>query len=237
MHVLVVEDDLPTMKLISFLLKDAGYQVSNVYDGANLLPFLEQHRPDLVLLDVELPKANGFDLCRAIRNVSNVPIIFLTGRADLADRVQGLHIGADDYLTKPFEPAELLARVNAVLRRRDADLLAMSTRLSIGSLTLDPLMYTVILGEGRFVALTPIEFRLLHYLVRNPGRIMTSGHILSNVWGYKHGDDSNLVAVYMRRLRNKIETDPDRPQYIITIRHLGYRFEIPSRSRAVGENS
>lgn len=236
MHVLVVEDDLPTMKLISFLLEDVGYRVSKAYDGANLLPLLEQQQPDLVLLDVELPKGNGFDLCRAIRRVSGVPIIFVTGRVQITDCVNGLQMGADDYVMKPFEPAELLARVNAVLRRRDVDLLSMSTRLSIGNLTLDPLTYTVIVGDGRSIALTPIEFRLLHYLVRNPGRIMTSRHILSNVWGYAQADDSNLVAVYMRRLRNKIEMDPDRPRYITTIRHLGYRFELPTRSRAVGES-
>jgi DNA-binding response OmpR family regulator len=138
MHILVADDDLPSVKLTSYLLEEAGYQVVKAYDGPAILQSIEQHNPDLVLLDVTMPKANGFDICRQIRRTSDVPIIFLTGRSQLQDRVMGLQIGGDDYLVKPFEPSELLARVEAVLRRRNSDMLNPSVRLSQGDITLEP---------------------------------------------------------------------------------------------------
>ncbi len=224
MHILVADDDIPSVKLTSFVLEEAGYRVYKAYDAGSILQSVEQHNPDLILLDVMMPKSSGFDICRQIRRTSDVPIIFLSGRSQLQDRVMGLQIGGDDYLVKPFEPSELLARVEAVLRRRNSDMLNPSTRLSQGGLTLDPVEHRVVF-EDRSVELTPLEFRLLYYLMKNSGRVLNTSQILSKVWGYDYEGESNLVAVYIRRLRTKIESDPEHPQHVITVRNLGYKFE------------
>ncbi|MBO9335049.1 MAG: response regulator transcription factor [Roseiflexus sp.] len=229
MEILVADDDPASVKLTSFLLEDAGYKVIKAYDAASVLQAVEQRSPDLVLLDVGMPKVNGFDICRQIRRISDVPIIFVTGSSQLQDRVTGLQIGGDDYLVKPFEPAELLARVEAVLRRRNSDLVNPVTRISQGPLTLDPIEHTVLFEDGRSVVLTPIEFRLLYYLMQNAGRVLSASQILSKVWGYDYEGESNLVAVYIRRLRAKIEPDIDAPRYIITVRNLGYKFAVQDR--------
>ncbi len=225
MHILVADDDLPSIKLTAYLLEEAGYQVVKAFDGSTILNSIEQHNPDLVLLDVMMPKTNGFDICRQIRRTSDVPIIFLTGRTQLQDRVMGLQIGGDDYLVKPFEPSELLARVEAVLRRRNSDMLNPSVRLSQGDITLDPVEHKVLFADNRTVELTPLEFRLLYYLMKNSGRVLNTGQILSKVWGYDYEGESNLVAVYIRRLRTKIERSPEHPTHVITVRNLGYKFE------------
>jgi DNA-binding response OmpR family regulator len=226
MHILVADDDLPSVKLTSYLLEEAGYQVVKAYDGSTIVQSVEQYNPDLVLLDVTMPKANGFDICRQIRRTSDVPIIFLTGRSQLQDRVMGLQIGGDDYLVKPFEPSELLARVEAVLRRRNSDMLNPSIRLSQGDITLDPVEHKVLFADNRTVELTPLEFRLIYYLMKNSGRVLNTSQILSKVWGYDYEGESNLVAVYIRRLRTKIETIPEQPRHVITVRNLGYKFEV-----------
>ena len=226
MHILVADDDLPSVKLTAYLLEEAGYQVLKAYDGSTIVQSVEQHNPDLVLLDVTMPKANGFDICRQIRRTSDVPIIFLTGRSQLQDRVMGLQIGGDDYLVKPFEPSELLARVEAVLRRRNSDMLNPSIRLSQGNITLDPVEHKVLFADNRTVELTPLEFRLIYYLMKNSGRVLNTSQILSKVWGYDYEGESNLVAVYVRRLRTKIETQPELPRHVITVRNLGYKFEV-----------
>ncbi len=224
MEILVADDDLASVKLTSFLLEDAGYRVIKAYDATGVLQAIEQRSPDLVLLDVGMPKMSGFDICRQIRRMSDVPIIFVTGSGQLQDRVTGLQIGGDDYLVKPFEPAELLARVEAVLRRRNSDMVNPVTRISQGPLTLDPIEHTVLFENGRSVVLTPIEFRLLYYLMQNSGRVLSPSQILSKVWGYDYEGESNLVAVYVRRLRAKIEHDGESPRHIITVRNLGYKF-------------
>jgi len=229
MEILVADDDLASVKLTSFLLEDAGYKVIKAYDATGVLQAVEQRSPDLVLLDVGMPKMSGFDICRQIRRISDVPIIFVTGSGQLQDRVTGLQIGGDDYLVKPFEPAELLARVEAVLRRRNSDLVNPVTRISQGPLTLDPIEHTVLFEDGRSVVLTPIEFRLLYYLMQNTGRVLSASQILSKVWGYDYEGESNLVAVYIRRLRAKIEPDIDEPRHIITVRNLGYKFVVQDR--------
>ncbi|GAB4189166.1 MAG: response regulator transcription factor [Roseiflexaceae bacterium] len=225
MHILVADDDLPSVKYTSFLLEEAGYRVLKAYDGPSILQSVEQHQPDLILLDVTMPKTNGFEICRQIRRTSDVPIIFLSARTQLQDRVMGLQIGGDDYLIKPFEPSELLARVEAVLRRRNSDMLNPSARLSQGPLTLDPVEHKVLFTDGRVVELTPLEFRLLYYLMKNAGRVLSTSQILSKVWGYDYEGESNLVAVYIRRLRTKIEPGAEQPRHVITVRNLGYKFE------------
>ncbi|HWQ13562.1 MAG TPA: response regulator transcription factor [Roseiflexaceae bacterium] len=224
MQILVADDDIASVKLTAFLLEDAGYRVLKAYDGPGILQAIEQHQPDLVLLDVTMPKVNGFDLCRQIRRTSEVPIIFVTGNSMLQDKVKGLQIGGDDYLVKPFEPAELLARVEAVLRRRNADMLTPVARINQGPITLDPIEHTVIFEDGRTVVLTPIEFRLLYYMMQNAGRVLNTSQILSKVWGYDYEGESNLVAVYVRRLRTKIEPDGEAPRHVVTVRNLGYKF-------------
>lgn len=225
MHILVADDDLPSVKLTSFLLEEAGYRVMKAYDGPSILQSVEQHAPDLVLLDVSMPKTTGFDICRQIRRTSDVPIIFLSARSQLQDKVTGLQIGGDDYLVKPFEPSELLARVEAVLRRRNSDMLNPSSRLSQGDITLDPVEHKVLFADERSVELTPLEFRLLYYLMKNAGRVLSTSQILNKVWGYDYEGESNLVAVYIRRLRTKVEPDVDQPRHVITVRNLGYKFE------------
>lgn len=225
MHILVADDDLPSVKLTSFLLEEAGYRVCKAYDGPSIITSIEQNTPDLVLLDVSMPKANGFDICRQIRRTSDVPIIFLSARSQLQDRVTGLQIGGDDYLVKPFEPSELLARVEAVLRRRNSDMLNPSARISQGDITLDPVEHRVLCADGRTIDLTPLEFRLLYYLMKNAGRVLNTTQILSKVWGYDYEGQSNLVAVYIRRLRTKVEKEPETPVHVLTVRNLGYKFE------------
>jgi len=213
MNILVVDDDIPSARMTSYLLEEAGYRVFRAHDASNILQLIEQHNPDLILLDVMMPKIDGFEVCRQIRRNSDIPIIFLSARHQLQDRV------------KPFEPSELLARVEAVLRRRNADVLNTSTRLSQGNITLDPVEHKVLFTDGRVVELTPLEFRLLYYLMKNSGRILNVTQILSKVWGYDYEGESNLVAVYIRRLRTKVEEDPDHPRHVITVRNLGYKFE------------
>jgi DNA-binding response OmpR family regulator len=225
MNILVVDDDIQNAKMTSYLLEEAGYRVFRVHDPSNIMQGLEQQNPDLIRLDIMMPKMDGFEVCRQIRRNSDIPIIFLSARTYLQDRVMGLQIGGDDYLVKPFEPSELLARVEAVLRRRNADVLNTSTRLSQGNITLDPVEHKVLFTDGRVVELTPLEFRLLYYLMKNAGRILNVSQILTKVWGYDYEGESNLVAVYIRRLRTKVEEDPDHPRHVITVRNLGYKFE------------
>jgi Response regulators consisting of a CheY-like receiver domain and a winged-helix DNA-binding domain len=225
MNILVVDDDIQNAKMTSYLLEEAGYRVFRVHNPSNIMQVIEQHNPDLILLDIMMPNMDGFEVCRQIRRNSDIPIIFLSARTYLQDRVMGLQIGGDDYLVKPFEPSELLARVEAVLRRRNADVLNTSTRLSQGNITLDPVEHKVLFTDGRVVELTPLEFRLLYYLMKNAGRILNVSQILTKVWGYDYEGESNLVAVYIRRLRTKVEEDPDHPRHVITVRNLGYKFE------------
>jgi len=225
MHVLVVDDDAPSVKMIAFLLREEGYTVSTADNGVTALELVEKQKPDLVVLDVMMPHMDGHEVCRRIRGKMKVPIIFLSARGETSDRVHGLELGADDYLAKPFEPAELLARVRAVLRRTEAFAMGEAqSKLSVGDFVLDPLVNKAAV-RGKTIDLTPIEFRLLYCLARNSGRVLTHEFLLTAVWGYEYEGYSNQVAVYMRRLRNKMEKDPANPEYLLTVRGLGYRFE------------
>ncbi len=225
MHILVADQDRLNVKLTTYLLESSGYSVTATHSAKEILSIVERGEPDLILLDVELPQTNGFDICRQIRQTSDIPVIFLSARAKLEDRVLGLQIGGDDYLSKPFEPVELLARIEVVLRRRDSDTVIPLTRINAADISLDPVEQRVTYLDGRTTILTPIEFRLLYYFVKNTDRILTSEQILDKVWRYEESNSSNLVAVYVRRLRNKIETDAKRPRYILTIPNRGYRFQ------------
>jgi DNA-binding response OmpR family regulator len=226
MRILVVDDDAPSVKMISFLLREEGYQVVNADNGSAALELVEREPPDLVILDVMMPRMDGFEVCRRIRQKMDVPIIFLSAKGETADKVSGLQLGADDYLAKPFEPAELLARVKAVLRRAEAFGGAdTQSRLTVAEITLEPVSNRIIFADGRKVELTPIEFRLLYCLMRNAGRILSHDLLMNAVWGYDYEGYSNQIAVYMHRLRTKIEADPDHPKYLTTVRGVGYKFE------------
>ncbi len=225
MRVLVVDDDPPSVKMISFLLQEEGYDVVTASSGPEALRLVDEAAPDLVILDVMMPNMDGLEVCQRIRRRSDLPIIFLSAKGETADRIAGLDLGADDYLPKPFEPAELLARVRAVMRRVEGGAFGEPrAALEIGGFRLDPVANRVVLPDGREVELTPIEFRLLYTLARHAGRTLSHEQILSHVWGYEYGY-SNQVAVYVRRLRTKIEPDPEHPRYLITARGVGYKFQ------------
>jgi DNA-binding response OmpR family regulator len=227
MEILVVDDDRPNLKLIGFLLREEGYTVSIAQDGQAALNLIQQRLPDLVILDIMMPHIDGFEVCRRIRKMARIPIIFVSAKGQVEDKVMGLKEGGDDYLVKPFEPAELLARVEAVLRRSGTSSEqqdAMPVRG--GGLYLDPIRHMVFREEdGQEIELTPIEFRLLWCLMRNAGRVLNSSFLISKVWGYDYEGESNPIAVYIRRLRTKIERDSHHPELLVTVRGYGYKFE------------
>jgi DNA-binding response OmpR family regulator len=225
MQILVVDDDPFIRKLTCFVLTEAGYDACQASDRASTMQILQDRNPELVLLDVSMPQHSGFEICREIRSRSEVPIIFVSARSQVEDRVTGLQLGGDDYIVKPFEPLELLARIEAVLRRRNTDIGQAHARLNYGGLSLDPVTQEVTLSDNRTSELTPVEFRLLHYLMQNAGRTLTTDQILHKVWGYSEISGRNLVAVYIRRLRSKIEPSISQPRHITTVTNIGYRFE------------
>ena len=225
MHVLIVDDDPPSLKMTAFLLSEEGYKVTTADNGLDALRLIDEQTPDLAILDVMMPGLDGLQVTQRIRRTMNLPIIILSAKGETTDRVQGLDVGADDYLAKPFEPAELLARVRSVLRRSDIfTFTEPQGTLFVDGLEIDAVTNTVRLPDGTKVELTPIEFRLLHCLMRNPGRTLTHDQIISHVWGYDYDGYNNQIAVYVRRLRMKIETNADNPKYVQTVRGLGYKF-------------
>jgi len=227
MYILVAEYNPDSAKLIALVLREAGYQVVTVFDGISALQLIQQTKPHLALLEVEMPKLNGFDICRRIRRTSDMPIIFLTTltKSDYGDKLRiGLQIGGDDYISKPFEPLELRARVTAVLRRCYRDVPPPAV-LAPRHFELDPLTGQVRFGKGRAVSLPPVEFRLLHYLVEHAGQVVSTHEIVKKVWGDGADDNPNLVAHYIRRLRHKLEPYTGEHQHIVTIRPRGYKFE------------
>lgn len=221
-RVLLVEDDGLVRETASLLLERAGMEVTAVGDGGQALHAFRQGRFDLVLLDLMLPSMHGFEVCRSIRRTSQVPLIMLTARADTTDVVAGLELGADDYVTKPFDPPELVARVRAVLRRRFSE--DDTVVIRAGALEIDAAGFVVTEADRR-IDLTATEFRLLLELAGNPGRVFTREILLERVWGYDYLGDSRLVDMAVKRLRDKLGDDPQQPQYIATVRGAGYRFE------------
>ncbi len=226
MRILIVDDDRPSLKMTAFLLREEGYTVFTADNGHDALRMIDEKTPDLLVLDVMMPGMDGWEVTRQLRRTTNLPIIILSAKGETSDRVFGLDLGADDYLAKPFEPSELLARVRSVLRRAEAFTFGEpQSQLNVEGFRLDPVNNTITLPTGRTAELTPIEFRLLHCLVRNNGRVLTHEQLLSTVWGYDYDGYSNQVAVYIRRLRSKLEPDADEPRHILTVRGLGYKFE------------
>lgn len=218
-RILVVDDDAALAEMIGIVLRAEGYDVFDCYDGDEAFRAFQKHEPNLVLLDVMLPGKNGFQICQAIRRVSNVPIVMLTARSDTEDVVHGLEAGADDYVPKPFKPRELVARVRARLRgETDVE----DEQLELGELQIDVSGHEVGRGDER-ISLTPLEFDLLVALARAPWRVFSREELLEQVWGYRHAADTRLVNVHVQRLRSKIERDPENPSLIITVRGVGYR--------------
>ena len=220
-HVLLVEDDASIREIATLGLEQAGFRVTASGDGREGLIQFRQGTFDLVVLDVMLPSLDGFEVCREIRKQSQTPIVMLTARSDLHDVVVGLELGADDYVTKPFELPELVARMKAVLRRSAAE--PGDHVIAVDGLEIDPAGFTVT-REGRELALTATEFRLLLELARRPKQVFTRELLLELVWNYDYLGDSRLVDVAVQRLRGKIEDDPAQPKLIQTVRGVGYRF-------------
>jgi len=223
-NVLLVEDDASVAEATSLLLQRAGLRVTGAPDGRRALDLFGRQPFDAVVLDVMLPVVDGFEVCRSIRQTSNVPIVMLTARAETAEVVAGLELGADDYVTKPFEGPELVARLRAALRRASVDEPAPAIR--VGSLEIDPAAFRATDG-GRVLDLTATEFRLLLELARHPDRVLSRETLLDRVWGYDYLGDSRLVDMAINRLRAKLGDDPKNPRYITTVRGAGYRFARP----------
>jgi len=222
--VLVVEDDPSVAEATGLLLERAGMRVVAAPDGRRALDLFQRQRFDAIVLDIMLPIVDGFDVCRSIRQVSTVPIVMLTARADTAEIVAGLELGADDYVTKPFSGPELVARVRAALRRVAADEPVPTIR--IGSLEIDSAAFRAA-DDGRVLDLSATEFRLLVELARHPDRVLSREKLLERVWGYDYLGDSRLVDMAVNRLRTKLGDDPKAPRYIATVRGAGYRFIAP----------
>jgi two-component system, OmpR family, response regulator MtrA len=220
-HVLLVEDDPSIREIATLGLEQAGFRVSATGDGRDALLRFKEGAFDLVVLDVMLPSLDGLEVCREIRRESQMPIVMLSARSELHDVVVGLELGADDYVTKPFELPELVARIKAVLRRSTAG--PADGSISAGGLEIDPAAFSVRKG-GEDVALTATEFRLLLELARRPKQVFTRELLLELVWNYDYLGDSRLVDVAVQRLRGKIEDDPAQPKLIQTVRGVGYRF-------------
>ncbi len=230
-RVLVVEDDSTLLQVLRYNLAQQGYEVSTASDGAAGLEAARGQGPDLVILDVMLPGLDGLDVCRILRRESAVPIMMLTAMTGETDKVVGLEVGADDYVTKPFSMKELMARVRAMLRRAEmvrsqapAAGEKPASRFKAGDLDIDPDRHVVLRG-GQPVDLTRMEFALLEFLARNAGQVFTRDSLLEKVWGYEFAGDTRTVDVHMSWLRRKIEADPSHPGYLLTVRGIGYKFE------------
>lgn len=226
--IFVVEDDEDIARLISHNLRAAGFMVQSFVSGASVLSEAVRELPSLFLLDVMLPGTDGFELCRRIRQtalLSATPVMFLTAKTEEADRVKGLELGGDDYITKPFSPRELVARIRSVLRGL-AQAPATVEVLRLGDLEIDPSSMTV-QAHGQNVLTTVREFRLLEYMATHRGRVLTRDQLLDAVWKETSFVTPRSIDVYIRRLREKIESDPRHPQYLKTLRGIGYRFEVP----------
>jgi two-component system response regulator MtrA len=223
-HVLLVEDDASIREVATLGLEQAGLRVTAVGDGRDGLSRFREGGVDLVLLDVMLPSLDGFEVLREIRRQSGAPVVMLTARSELHDVVVGLELGADDYVTKPFELPELVARIKAVLRRAGPDGRDGAGVIHAGSLEIDPTGFTV-RKQGAELSLTATEFRLLHELARRPKQVFTRDLLLELVWNYDYLGDSRLVDAAIQRLRAKVEDDPRHPTLIRTVRAVGYRFD------------
>ncbi|MGE7919331.1 response regulator YycF [Viridibacillus sp. NPDC093762] len=231
--ILVVDDEKPIADILQFNLIKEGYKVICAYDGDEALEKVEEIKPDLMLLDIMLPKRDGIEVCREVRKKYDIPIIMLTAKDSEIDKVLGLELGADDYVTKPFSTRELIARVKANMRRHQSTVATeeqeeTSSDIVVGSLVIQPEAYLV-LKRDEAIELTHREFELLHYLAKHIGQVMTREHLLQTVWGYDYFGDVRTVDVTIRRLREKIEDNPSHPAWIVTRRGVGYYLRNPEQ--------
>ena len=223
-RILAVEDDERIRTAVRLALEDEGWEVAEAATGEDALQHFQNQPSDVVLIDIMLPGIDGFEVCRSIRRASDVPIVMVTARADTHDVVAGLEAGADDYLTKPFAPKELSARIRALLRRARTSEVS-SPHLRFGDLEIVP-DEGVVRRNGRDVHLTKTEFRVLVELAQSPGRVFSREVLLERIWGYGYFGDGRLVDVHVRRLRTKIEADPANPRHVVTVRGLGYKLQV-----------
>ena len=223
--VLVVEDEPSIAEVVSLYLRRSGYQVQIAKDGQAALELFSRQTPDLIILDLMLPKLDGFSLTRWIRDQNDVPIIMLTARREESDRIAGLEMGADDYVVKPFSPQELVSRVRAVLRRtRSHEINSHEPSLNFPGLDIDP-QTRLVSARGKEISLTAKEFDLLWFLARHPRQVFTRDQLLERIWGISDFIDPSTVTVHIRRLREKIEVDPSNPSHLLTVWGIGYKFE------------
>ncbi len=226
-HVLIVEDEESLADPLAFLLRKEGFDASIINDGAEAVAAFDRVSPDIVLLDLMLPGVSGTEICKQIRAKSQTPVIMVTARDSEIDKVVGLELGADDYITKPYSARELIARIRAVLRR--GGVVAAEDDAAIGVLEVGPVRMDVqrhtVTASGQDVTLPLKEFDLLEYLLRNAGRVLTRSQLIDRVWGADYVGDTKTLDVHVKRLRSKIEPDPSHPRHLITLRGLGYKFE------------
>jgi two-component system response regulator RegX3 len=222
--ILVVEDEQSLREPLVYLLEKEGYEVVDAADGEQAVKVFNAERPDLILLDLMLPKKSGNEVCQIIRQTSNVPIIMLTAKDSEIDKVVGLEIGADDYVTKPYSTPELKARIKAVLRRNIEPQVELGNVLEAGGVRMDIERHEVEVN-GQRVQLPLKEFELLELLLENVNRVLTRGQIIDRVWGSDYFGDTKTLDVHVKRIRSKIEEDPARPEHLVTVRGLGYKFQ------------
>ena len=224
-RILVVDDDAALSEMLQIVLRQEGFETVRCATGSGALQNFRQSRPDLVLLDLMLPGLSGTEVCKALRQRSNVPIIMLTAKDAEIDKVLGLELGADDYVTKPYSSRELVARIRAVLRRRSEPEELVSATVQAGPVRMD-IERHVVTVDGETVNMPLKEFELLEMLLRNAGRVLTRGQLIDRVWGSDYVGDTKTLDVHVKRLRSKIEPDPSDPRYLVTVRGLGYKFEV-----------
>jgi DNA-binding response OmpR family regulator len=224
MRILVADDDRDMVDLLTFWLKGHGYDIVRAFDGEQAITRWRETKPDMVILDIEMPKVDGFEVCRRMSGESNALVLILTCRDREQDEVRGLELGADDYLTKPFSPRQLLARIRALARRASsAPTIRGNSMVAVGPISLDPMRHEAS-RAGAKVRLTPTESRLLHLLLTHSGQVLTTDLIVERVWGYDDAGDTGLVKTHIRHLRQKVEPEPNTPQYIVTVPGVGYTF-------------
>jgi two-component system KDP operon response regulator KdpE len=233
-RVLVVDDEPHLVRAVRMYLELQGYTVFGAHSGQEALDVVREKLPDLVILDVMMPGLDGFETLEELRRVSNTPVIMLTARGDEDQKVRGLGLGADDYVTKPFSQRELLARVQAVLRRAEQPALTSKTRIDVDEDLAIDFDRGEVFVRGEPVRLTATEYRLLYHLASNPGRLMPAETLLAKVWGYEYREEDHYVRLYVSYLRQKIEPEPSHPRYILTVPGLGYKF-VDYRQRRPGE--
>jgi two-component system KDP operon response regulator KdpE len=231
-RVLVVDDEERMVRFIRMNLEHDGFLVSEAFNGKQALDRMRDMTPDLILLDVMMPDLDGFEVLKMIREVNSVPVIMLTAKGEENDRVRGLELGADDYITKPFSPREMVSRVKAVLRRTEGASGSMHGLIEVDERLKIDFDRREVWLEGKIVKLRPTEYRLLFHLVQNAGWVISHDQLLSKVWGYEYRDEPHYVRLYINYLRQKLEKDPANPKYILTERGVGYRFVDYKRQKA-----